>query len=416
LLCALVLPVPAAQAWTWPVDGPVVRPFSFDRAHPYAAGQHRGVDLGAPAGASVLAPTGGVVTFAGTVPSGGKTISIQTPLGYTATLVHLGSIAVARGARVAEGALVGTVGPSGVVDSTEGAFVYFGVRATADDQGYVDPLSFLPPRPAQAAAGAASEPVAAAPAATVASAEAAPVAPAPAALGAAAPAVTPATVTPVANVASEAAVFADEESGATQSVAASSAPPVHLPRGAVHPRAATTRVADLKHRSTIVTRVAAAGSRGSSAHMSSQHVPTTRPGMDARAGAFAAWAPAHTAATRDERHSGRGLAGVAVTAAVLVAFAVALAGCRRRARIMSTVEPEPCLVGAAAKAEDPGRARLAVCVGEATPGPRGRVRGARGHLRAVPPVEGQRRLDGERDGRTWDAGDGGGRSRRRLAA
>ena len=49
-LCALVPPVPMAQAWTWPVNGPVLRPFSFDRAHPYAAGQHRGVDLAAPAG------------------------------------------------------------------------------------------------------------------------------------------------------------------------------------------------------------------------------------------------------------------------------------------------------------------------------------------------------------------------------
>ena len=41
-LCAVALPVSAAGAWTWPVDGPVLRPFSFDRAHPYAAGQHRG--------------------------------------------------------------------------------------------------------------------------------------------------------------------------------------------------------------------------------------------------------------------------------------------------------------------------------------------------------------------------------------
>ena len=35
---------PAARAWTWPVDGAVLQPFVFDRSHPYAAGQHRGVD------------------------------------------------------------------------------------------------------------------------------------------------------------------------------------------------------------------------------------------------------------------------------------------------------------------------------------------------------------------------------------
>ena len=82
-LCALALPVAAAQAWTWPADGPVLRPFSFDRAHPYAAGQHRGIDLGAPSGADVRAPAGGTVTFTGTVPTGGKTVSIETKDGYT---------------------------------------------------------------------------------------------------------------------------------------------------------------------------------------------------------------------------------------------------------------------------------------------------------------------------------------------
>src|SRR5262245_64649228 len=119
IVCALAMPVSVAKAWTWPVDGPVLRAFSFDRAHPYAGGQHRGLDIGSPAGAQVHAPAAGVVSFAGTVPTGGKAVSIQLPSGYTATLVHLGSIGVDRGQSVAEGATVGTVGPSGVVGSTE---------------------------------------------------------------------------------------------------------------------------------------------------------------------------------------------------------------------------------------------------------------------------------------------------------
>ena len=57
LFMLVLLPASAARAWTWPVDGPVLRPFDFDRAHPYAAGQHRGLDLGAPTGTSVRAPT-----------------------------------------------------------------------------------------------------------------------------------------------------------------------------------------------------------------------------------------------------------------------------------------------------------------------------------------------------------------------
>ena len=32
LVCA-----PVAGAWTWPADGPVLQPFVFDPAHPYAA-------------------------------------------------------------------------------------------------------------------------------------------------------------------------------------------------------------------------------------------------------------------------------------------------------------------------------------------------------------------------------------------
>src|SRR5947199_2630423 len=126
LLCALALPA-SARAWTWPVDGPVLRRFVFDRAHPYAGGQHRGVDVGGPEGAGVHAPADGTVTFAGSVPGGGKTIAIETPSGYSATLLHLGSIAVRRGAAVSEGAVVGTAGAD--------AFVYFGLRFSADPQG-----------------------------------------------------------------------------------------------------------------------------------------------------------------------------------------------------------------------------------------------------------------------------------------
>ena len=42
---AALLVAPVARAWTWPVGGPVLQPFSFDPAHPYAAGEHRGIDI-----------------------------------------------------------------------------------------------------------------------------------------------------------------------------------------------------------------------------------------------------------------------------------------------------------------------------------------------------------------------------------
>ena len=52
----------------WPADGPVLRPFQLG-ADPYAAGQHRGIDVGGAAGAPVRRPAAGTVSFAGSVPN-----------------------------------------------------------------------------------------------------------------------------------------------------------------------------------------------------------------------------------------------------------------------------------------------------------------------------------------------------------
>jgi hypothetical protein len=151
LLLVFLVWTPAAYAWSWPVQGPVVQPFSYDEAHPYASGQHRGVDIGADAvGEGVVAPAAGTVSFAGTVPTNGKTVTIETADGYSVTLTHLGSIAVPRGAPVAEQDTVGTIGPSGTPEVDE-PYVHLGIRITADPNGYVDPLGLLPPAPGDAA-------------------------------------------------------------------------------------------------------------------------------------------------------------------------------------------------------------------------------------------------------------------------
>jgi hypothetical protein len=138
VLVALQVGVQPALAWAWPVDGPVVRPFVLGD-DPYAGGQHRGIDIGAPAGAPVRAPVSGSVSFAGTVPTGGRTITIRTADGYSVTLQHLGSYLVARGGGVAEGNVVASVG-----EAAE-PFVYLSVRRPDEPDGYVDPLGLLPP-------------------------------------------------------------------------------------------------------------------------------------------------------------------------------------------------------------------------------------------------------------------------------
>src|ERR1051325_1488051 len=90
VLVALQVGVQPALAWAWPVDGPVLRPFVLGD-DPYAGGQHRGIDIGAPAAPAVRAPASGTVSSAGTVPTGGKSITIRTAEGFAVTLQRLGS-------------------------------------------------------------------------------------------------------------------------------------------------------------------------------------------------------------------------------------------------------------------------------------------------------------------------------------
>jgi peptidase M23-like protein len=196
VLIAMLAIAPTAHAWTWPADGGVLAPFSFDPGNPYAAGQHRGIDVAGGSAAPVLAPAAGVVSFAGTVPGSGKSITIETADGWSVTLTHLGQLGVKKDAAVAEGDPVGVLADGSGGDEP---YVQLGIRRTADPQGYVDPLGFLPARQAPPAAApvpaAASDAAAAAPA--VVAAPAAPAAAAaPAAVAAPAPAV--ATVAPAA--------------------------------------------------------------------------------------------------------------------------------------------------------------------------------------------------------------------------
>ena len=162
VLLAFQVGVQPALAWTWPVEGPVLRPFILGE-NPYAGGQHRGIDIGAPTGTSVRAPARGTVSFAGTVPTGGRTLTIRTSDGYSVTLLHLGTIGAVRGASVSEGDPVGTVGPSGVPELPE-PYVYLGIRVTSDPNGYVDPVKFLPAASAPAPAPAPAPALAPAPA------------------------------------------------------------------------------------------------------------------------------------------------------------------------------------------------------------------------------------------------------------
>jgi hypothetical protein len=90
-----------------PVTGPLVRGFDA-RAGPYGPG-HRGLDIAAPAGAPVRAPTAGTVVFAGQV-AGTNWVTLMAAPGV---LVTLGPLLdpVATATRVRSRAPVGRLGP-----------------------------------------------------------------------------------------------------------------------------------------------------------------------------------------------------------------------------------------------------------------------------------------------------------------
>jgi murein DD-endopeptidase MepM/ murein hydrolase activator NlpD len=151
VLClALLAPAPALAepssaepraAFEWPLAGPppVTRAFE-PPAGPFGAG-HRGVDLAAAPGASVLAAADGVVAFAGMV-AGRPVVSVQHPDGLRTTYEPV-QPTVAAGQPVARGAPVGVL-VAGHAGCPVEACLHWGARTGAT---YLDPLGLLrPPR------------------------------------------------------------------------------------------------------------------------------------------------------------------------------------------------------------------------------------------------------------------------------
>jgi len=411
-LIALLLPG-GAQAWSWPIDGPVLRPFVFG-PDPYAGGQHRGIDVAGALGESVRAPVAGIVSFVGSVPAGGRALTIRTGDGYSVTLLQLGSIAAQRGEEVAEGARVGAVGESADAVTRE-PHVHLGVRRTADEEGYLDPLAFLPerskvvsPAPSPAAAPPPAQPQPAPPAQRVEQ----PAPPPAAADPQPAPPIAPAAPT----WSEEPAVAVPEPVGdpgglevvgSARPLDASGGLIVRAARGQPLPRAenATNR--------TLTSSLA------SPAQEVRPVTDDTSPRAVANPGSFdpATRAPAvvRTLHPKLVANVGSGAAAsrplawpAALALLTVIAGALArIAVLRKRARIMATDEHP----GAT---EDLGSSGMAVCVGPTSHRPRGRVRRAVGCVRALPPPARQRRADGQRHRRARDTGDGHRRSSRRV--
>jgi Peptidase family M23 len=131
-----------------PVGGGVAADFDVG-GNPFAGGQHRGVDLAAPPGATVKAACGGRVVVAGRVGSSGRLVTVRCD-GWRVTHMPMATIAVRAGAQIRSGTALGTVGRS-----ADHAGLHLGVRREGRRFGYVDPLRFLagaPPLPPPAVA------------------------------------------------------------------------------------------------------------------------------------------------------------------------------------------------------------------------------------------------------------------------
>ncbi len=114
----------------------VTSSFSPGRRHPILnyTRAHNGVDYRAPAGAPVASVAPGLVTLAGWTGGGGRTVRVRHNNGYESEYLHLSSISVRAGTRIAQGEIVGHVGSTGLAT---GPHLHYGLRKNG---AYVNPV------------------------------------------------------------------------------------------------------------------------------------------------------------------------------------------------------------------------------------------------------------------------------------
>jgi murein DD-endopeptidase MepM/ murein hydrolase activator NlpD len=122
-----------------PVNGSISSHYSRSRLHPMLKvfRPHRGVDISAPAGTSIVAPAAGRVRFAGRRPGHGLMVELEHTGGVVTRHSHCRTTLVKPGDMVALGDPIATVGRSGLAT---GPHLHFEVMARGVP---VDPIKFL---------------------------------------------------------------------------------------------------------------------------------------------------------------------------------------------------------------------------------------------------------------------------------
>ena len=122
----------------WPARGWVTSDFG-QRLDPYTADRvmHEGIDIAAPHGKEVMAPSDGTVVFAGLEGGYGNVVVIDHGYGIKTRYGHLAKILVKAGEVVKRGHVVGAVGNTG---RSTGPHLHYEVRVNGVPQ---NPRKFI---------------------------------------------------------------------------------------------------------------------------------------------------------------------------------------------------------------------------------------------------------------------------------
>lgn len=128
---AAMLARSAAGPGVMPAGSPLSRAFLSSgfgmRRHPLLGGYraHRGVDLAAPAGTPILAPSDGVVGRAGWAGGYGLLVALEHGKGIQSRYGHMSRLNVSAGQKVRKGDVIGYVGSTG---RSTGSHLHYEVR------------------------------------------------------------------------------------------------------------------------------------------------------------------------------------------------------------------------------------------------------------------------------------------------
>lgn len=125
-------PIPGRGGWTWPARGSVTSGFG-----PRWGRMHQGIDIGAPAGAPIVAAKAGRVVHASAMRGYGNVVMVAHGGGLTTVYAHQSAIFARTGQEVSQGQQIGRVGCSG---HCTGPHLHFEVRVNGVPR---NPRSYL---------------------------------------------------------------------------------------------------------------------------------------------------------------------------------------------------------------------------------------------------------------------------------